>query len=198
MIEYGNEKKCFHCLGFRRIHLEQCNSLKYCDDGCDCVPGRKFDGWGEYGGHECPECKGTGRRGKHEEGIEMITVGEPPYLECSTRGDKRFSPFYARPSSLGGFSIEDAYHICKVFDDGTTGLDWRAAKQKKRDGHSVINQEECNALYSKLWDEYLDENPHLLDVIKLASGLSDMFGQPGGPCQAIELWRIRNERGTTK
>ncbi len=124
----------------------------------------------------------------------MIVIGNPPYLECSTRGDKRFSPFYARPSCLAGFSIEDAYHATKVFDDGATGLGWREAKEKRRSGHAVVNQGECNELYTQLWDEYMRENPHLLDVIRSASGLSDMFGQPGGPCQALELWRIRNER----
>ena len=123
----------------------------------------------------------------------MIRVGEPPYLECSTRGDKRLSPFYARPRSLGGFSIEDAYHAMKVFDDGSTALGWREAKQKKRDGHRIVNQEECNAVYSSLWDEYMSENPDLVDVVRSASGLSDIFGQSGGPCQALELWRIRNQ-----
>lgn len=122
----------------------------------------------------------------------MIQIGEPPYLECSTRGDKRFSPFYARPFCLNGFSIEDAYHACKVFDDGSTGLNWRVAKEKKKAGHTVVNQGECNILYSELWDLYMSENPDLLDVIQSASGLSDMFGQSSGPCQAIELWRIRN------
>ena len=122
----------------------------------------------------------------------MIRVGEPPYLECSTRGDRRLSPFHARPVCLHGFSIEDAYHVAKVFSDGSTGLGWRDAKQKKRDGYTVTNQDECNALYAQLWDAYMAENPHLLDVIRSVSGLSDMFGQPGGPCQAIELWRIRN------
>lgn len=124
----------------------------------------------------------------------MIQVGEPPYLECSTRGDKRFSPFYARPSCLGGFSIEDAYHACKVFEDGTTGLGWREAKDYRLAGHHVVNVDECNQLYAELWDAYIDENPDLLVVLKDASGLSDMFGREPGPCQATELWRIRNSR----
>lgn len=126
----------------------------------------------------------------------MIRVGESPYLECSTKGDTRFSPFYAYPSIIGGMSIEEAYHALKVFDDGSTGLSWRAAKAKRRAGSRVINQDECNAIYSYLWDCYITEHPELLDVIRSATGLSDMFGQPGGPCQAIELWRIRNDRGT--
>jgi hypothetical protein len=38
---------------------------------------------------------------------------------------------------------------------------------------------------------YIDENPELLQVLRKASGLSDMFGQPGHACQAAELWSIR-------
>ena len=124
----------------------------------------------------------------------MVTRGEPPFLECSTKGDKRFSPFFARPSCLGGHSIEDAYHAMKVFEDGTTGLGWREAKDYRLAGHTVTNQDELNEMYAKLWDEYIDENPELLEVLKEATGLSDMFGREPGPCQAIELWRIRNER----
>lgn len=123
----------------------------------------------------------------------MIRIGEPPYLECSTKGDTRFSPFYARLRCLGGHSIEEAYHANKVFDDGSTGLTWRQAKAKKQAGFVVENQQDCNELYSQLWDLYIDENPHLLEVLRAQSGLSDMFGY-GVPCQALELWRIRNER----
>jgi len=122
----------------------------------------------------------------------MIRVGEPPYLECSTKGDRRFSPFCAYPSCLDGRSIEEAYHALKVFEDGTTGLSWREAKRHKAQGHTVVNQEYCNEVYSLLWDQYMTEHPELLTVLKEQTGLSDMFGQPGGPCQAIELWRIRN------
>ncbi len=122
----------------------------------------------------------------------MVTRGEAPFLECSTKGDTRFSPFYARPSCLGGHSIEDAYHAAKVFEDGTTGLGWRAAKEYRLAGHTIVNQDELNEMYAVLWDAYIDENPELLDVLKTATGLSDMFGREPGPCQAIELWRIRN------
>ncbi len=124
----------------------------------------------------------------------MIRCGEPPYLECSTKGERRLSPFNAYPSSLGGLSIEEAYHALKVFDDGTTGLDWRQAKAKRRAGARVVNQEECNAAYSVMWDEYMREHPELLELVRAQSGLSDMFGQSGGPCQATELWRIRNSQ----
>lgn len=118
----------------------------------------------------------------------MIKHGEPPYLECSSRGDKRFSAFHARFKS-DGKSIEEIYQAAKIFEDGSTGLSWREAK-----GRKAVNQEEVNALYSRLWDSYIFENTALYEVIKKASGLSDMFGQEGHCCQATELWRLRNRK----
>jgi hypothetical protein len=113
----------------------------------------------------------------------MIRCGEAPYLECSGRGDRRFSAFYAR---VNGKSIEEQYQAHKRFEDGSTGLSWRQAK-----GRKAINATECAELYSRLWNQYIREHPELHDVLKQATGLSDMFGQKGHCCQAIELWRIR-------
>ena len=117
-------------------------------------------------------------------GTRVIKHGEAPFLECSSRGDSEFSAFYAK---VNGRSIEEQYQAAKVFEDGSTGLTWRQAK-----GRRSINQEEVATLYSKLWDQYIEENPYLLERLREASGLSDMFGQPGHVCQATELWRIRN------
>ena len=114
----------------------------------------------------------------------MIRHGEPPYLECSSKGDRRFSAFYAR---VDGKSIEELYQSFKVFQDGTTGLTWREAKGKK-----PVNIEECRRYYSQLWDRYIADNPALLDILIDATGVSDVFGQEGSACQATELWRIRN------
>ena len=121
----------------------------------------------------------------------MIRKGAPPYLECSTKGDKRFSAFCARIKSRGNKSIEEIYQAAKIFEDGSTGLSWRKAK-----GRKPINLKEVAMLYSQLWDEYIDENPELLTILKSATGLSDIFGQEFHfcQCQAIELWRIRNEK----
>ncbi len=121
----------------------------------------------------------------------MIKHGVAPFLECSSKGDSRFSAFYAM---VNGRSIEAQYQAAKIFYDeetgGTkTGLSWRAAKGKK-----ATNQDEAAKLYSQLWDKYIDRHPELLAVLKAASGLSDMFGQPGHCCQATELWRIRNSK----
>jgi len=118
----------------------------------------------------------------------MLKRGSAPFLECSSRGEKRLSAFYARPASLNGRSIEEAYQAAKRFGDGTTGLHWRDAKGKK-----PVNQPEVHALYRKLWEEYIGENPDLLALIQSASGLSDMFGREGSVCQADILWDIRNK-----
>lgn len=115
----------------------------------------------------------------------MLRYGKPPYLECSSKGDKRFSAFYAK---VDGLSIEERYQAFKVFADGSSGKNWREAK-----GKQPVNIQECRMYYSHLWDMYIKQNPDLLEVLKQASGVSDLFGQEGHCCQATELWRIRNE-----
>ena len=117
----------------------------------------------------------------------MVRHGVAPFLECSSRGEKRLSAFYARPARYNGWSIEDIYQANKRFEDGSTGLTWRQAK-----GRKAVNQTEVSVLYAQLWNEYVREHPELLQLIRAASGLSDMFGQDGRCCQATELWRIRN------
>lgn len=117
----------------------------------------------------------------------MIRHGSPPYLECSSRGVKTLSAFNARIRKRHYRSIEEIYQGAKILEDGSTGHTWKVAKGKR-----AINQEEVAQLYSQLWDEYIEENPELLTLIKHATGLSDIFGQAGHVCQATELWRIRN------
>lgn len=113
----------------------------------------------------------------------MIRHGEPPYLECSSRGDKRFSAWTAK---VDGVPIELLYQGFKRFDGKQ--LYWRAAKGRRAD-----NAEEAGKYYRELWNTYIRANPELLDVLRKATGLSDIFGQEGQVCQATELWRIRNE-----
>jgi len=117
---------------------------------------------------------------------EMIRYGKAPFLECSSRGDTRFSAFFARLSN--GRTIEAMYQAAKVFEDGSTNLGVREAKGKK-----AVNMPEVSKRYSELWDQYFKENPDLIPVIIRASGISDIFGQPGHNCQATEIWRIRKQ-----
>jgi hypothetical protein len=115
----------------------------------------------------------------------MIRVGTAPYLECSSRGDKRFSAFYAVVRGRGGRSIESLYQAAKVFEDGSTGLDWRKAK-----GRRAVNQVEVAQLYTQLWAEWLAENPELKQFLARQTGLQDTFGQPGHVCQATVLYHL--------
>jgi hypothetical protein len=115
----------------------------------------------------------------------MIWHGQPPFLECSSLGDKRFSAFYAR---VNGRSIEEQYQGAKQFEDGSTGLNWRQAK-----GRRCINEEQVRQLYSDLWNQYIAENIHLVDILLQQTGLADSYGRPNSVCQATELWRIRND-----
>jgi hypothetical protein len=116
----------------------------------------------------------------------MIRYGNPPFLECSSKGDKRFSAFYAKLKIRGNKSIEELYQAAKIFPDGSTNLSWREAK-----GRRAVNQKQCAELYSILWKEYIEENPVLLEILLNSTGVSDVFGQQGHCCQATELWRIR-------
>jgi hypothetical protein len=119
----------------------------------------------------------------------MVKRGKPPFLECSSRGDKRFSAFYARVRNK---SIEQWYQEAKDLGDeeANAELTWR-----ERQGLPAVNADECHELYSQLWDEYMAAHPGLLPVIKAATGLSDVFGKEGHACQATDLWRIRNMSG---
>ncbi len=114
----------------------------------------------------------------------MVRHGVAPFLECSSKGDKRFSAFHAY---VGNVSIEQTYQSAKRFEEGVE-LEWF-----ERRGLHPRNAEACRALYGSLWDVYIRNNSRLLDVLRAAPGLSDMFGRYGHCCQATELWRIRNE-----
>jgi len=120
----------------------------------------------------------------------MLKFGTEPFLECSSKGDKRFSAFYARLERYGGKSIEEIYQARKVFDDGSSGLSWKEAK-----GREPVNKEDVRLLYEYLWLIYFEENPHLLEVIKQFDGFTDMFGQAGHCCQAEEIYKIRIKYG---
>jgi len=118
----------------------------------------------------------------------MQVFGIAPILECSSKGDKRFSAFYARLKQYHGRSIEEVFQANKVFEDGSCGLSIKEAK-----GRRPVNFEECAKLYSELWDLYINENPELIKVILQYNGYSDIFGQENHVCQAREIYRIRLE-----
>lgn len=115
----------------------------------------------------------------------MLKYGSFPYLECSSKGDKRFSAFYARIKSMDNKCIEEIYQCSKVVN-GRKCRTWREGK-----GRRPENSAEMKGLYGKLWRIYFEENPELLEVIKKYNGFSDIFGKLGCNCQAYEIYKIR-------
>ena len=98
----------------------------------------------------------------------VVKRGEP-YYECSSKGDKRFSPFYAK---VDGKSIEEWYQVdikgYKSIKDGK-------GKPPKKE----INEEDLYYKYLKLWSKYFLFNKELLKELKeKAKGktITDMFG----------------------
>lgn len=122
----------------------------------------------------------------------MVKFGEAPFLECSSKGDKRLSAFFAY---VDGRSIENIYQGAKKFADGSHSLSPQDAKAKQKTVN-VINMEECKTLYVRLWRRYFAQNPRLLqELIKSEyKGFSDMFGQVGHMCQAEQIYNIITEQ----
>ncbi len=90
---------------------------------------------------------------------------------------------------MNGKSIEEQYQAAKIFKDGSTGLHWKEAK-----GRKAANAVECAILYENLWRQYISEHPQLLYILKMVSGLSDIFATKGSVNQAQVLWKIRGEQ----
>lgn len=96
-----------------------------------------------------------------------VNKGEP-YYECSSKGDKRFSPFYARVSNK---SIEEWYQV--DIKGYSTIKDGKGKSPKKK-----MDKEDIYYEYLKLWSRYFLENEELLNIIKKkAKGkpITDMF-----------------------
>lgn len=110
----------------------------------------------------------------------MIRYGVEPFVECSSRGDKRFSPFIATIRSRGNQSIQ------KLFEAGRKGTSVKVVAWMDPDC-----LDEDSRYLDRLWWEYLQENPDLQNIVSSASGFQNTFGIPGEVEQAEILWRIK-------
>ena len=105
-------------------------------------------------------------------------------LECSSKGDKRFSAFYAFVDFNGKFdSIEHHYQNCKR----------NAKNQPCHKGeyvsYIVIAEQKLPAsdltpFYRYLWYLYLRQNPSLVDYASQFNTFTDMFRGKSINCQA--------------
>jgi len=106
-------------------------------------------------------------------------------LECSSKGDRRFSAMHARVTVFGiDDTIENHYQGCKRFKSTP-----RRAKGQKPDFIMLsgikLDIRFLTPWYKLLWIKYLDNNPELVAYAKEFDDYSDMFkGKQTVNCQA--------------
>lgn len=112
-------------------------------------------------------------------------------LECSTKGDKRFSALCARIEVNGKFdTIENHYQLSKLFLDVNSGKiikfdDFKKVKRAqylndyKLIGFEIGNKSfelyDLSYWYKSLWYKYFIKNKHLLKVIAEYDEFTDIF-----------------------
>lgn len=112
-------------------------------------------------------------------------------LECSSRGDKRFSAMYARVQYEGVMdTIENHYQ--KVKRDAYGHI---PGKGKKVD-HIIVYDaklppEYLTQFYKFLWFSYFKKNMELIEVIHEYDTFSDMFRGHSINCQADIITDVR-------
>lgn len=125
-------------------------------------------------------------------------LAEPKVLECSSRGDVRFSALHARVSVFGRTAaIEEHYQLSKRFG-AKKPRSWRDAKGRKPThleiGDRVLPVEYLTAWYAALWLKYLDQHPELVEYARTFDVFRDSFAKPGTNSQA-EMVRLYAKQG---
>ena len=123
----------------------------------------------------------------HKEMFSEKTAPEKKILECSSRGDNRFSALYAKVTINGKEqSIEEWYQNAKRTADGK-----RAGKGNYFDyitdpfTGDKLPADQASNLYKGLWITYLTKNPDLVEYAKGFDEFHDMFrGKNTVNCQA--------------
>ena len=106
-------------------------------------------------------------------------------LECSSKGDSRFSAFGAYITLFGVYgNIETHYQTAKIFEDGAQFNTWKEAKQHQKEGHYPVAVR-INGLdypatllsqfYTLLWLRYFRNKPDLIEYAKQFDTFNDMF-----------------------
>jgi hypothetical protein len=118
-------------------------------------------------------------------------------LECSSKGDKRFSAFYAQVMVHGLLaSIETHYQRVKFKNKKChlSHTDYEPCKKGEKVDIILIPTKNKNTIeldpkyltpwYKLLWVKYLDTNPVLVEYLKTYDDYSDMFKGKAINCQA--------------
>jgi hypothetical protein len=107
-------------------------------------------------------------------------------LECSSRGDKRFSAFYAKVTIAGVTdSIENWYQHSKRDElDNVPGKGRRVAYMINPFNGNKLPANCLTDFYNILWIKYFIQNPNLLEYAKGFDTFTDMFRGKCINCQA--------------
>lgn len=121
---------------------------------------------------------------------------EKKILECSTRGDKRFSAFVAKIDVCGKIAtIEEHYQTSKVFLNELGKLEQYTLKTGKgknpilfKVGEQYFNVKYLSNYFDLLWFKYLEKNPSLVKILSQYDDYNDMFkGKNTINCQADSI-----------
>jgi uncharacterized phage-like protein YoqJ len=140
---------------------------------------------------------------------EPSAAAEPKVLHCYSKGDKRFSAFYAKVTMLGKTdTIENHYQLAKRFGEEVPKtakdakgrapthleLDYLVSPFTKKT--LILDASQLTPWYKLLWVKYFIENPDLLAYARTFDQFLDIFkGKNTLNCQADVIEEIA-KRGT--
>lgn len=131
---------------------------------------------------------------KRGETMEVMRI-----LECSSKGDTRFSALYAKVEYMGVFdTIESIYQNSKRFlNPQQEYVKYDKPKGKKPDGVEVFDTlydaDMLTPFYKWLWVQYFRANPNLLEHAKSFDDFHDTFKGKSINCQADVVRELVND-----
>lgn len=130
--------------------------------------------------NECADCAALSTEALMKK-VEGLQAPQPKVLECSSRGDKRFSPVYAKISIRGKEqSIEEFFLNARRTEDGK-----RAGRDKPFDyiicpfTGDKLPAKDAADLYRGLWISYFNKNPDLVEYAAQFDDFSNAFHKDG-------------------
>lgn len=126
----------------------------------------------------------------------------PTTLECSSRGDSRFSALTAGLTIAGvQDSIEGHYQKAKRFGSAPPPQSWRAGKGRRPTHFEFLERpiplEYSRGFYDLLWIKYLDTHPELVAYAAQFTDFHDVFARPGRVSQAESIRQYLHDGRTT-
>jgi hypothetical protein len=137
-------------------------------------------------------------------------------LQCHSKGNKEFSPFFCYVTAFGKRdSIENHYQCAKRFENCPTPSSWRDVKvwekqkilqinwqighlllpvKSNEQGNSFVLEDYGIQYYIKLWHKHLKENPEKLVYAKQFDDFEDPFAGYFPFCQA-EVIKVATREG---